>query len=70
VGRWWVINSSVSYAFGSRVNVRLVVNNVFDKLPPYPALSGAGGNFAAATSYYYAGIIGRTYQLSIDAYLF
>jgi outer membrane receptor protein involved in Fe transport len=70
VGRWWVINSSVSYAFGSHVNLRLVVNNVFDKLPPYPALSGAGGNFAAPTSYYFAGIIGRTYQLSIDAYLF
>ena len=70
VGRWWVINSSVSYAFGSHVNLRLVVNNVFDKLPPYPSLAGAGGNFAAATSYYFAGIIGRTYQLSIDAYLF
>jgi iron complex outermembrane recepter protein len=70
VGRWWLINSSVAYTIGSRVNVRLVVNNVFNKLPPYPALSGAGGNFAAPTSYYFAGIIGRTYLLSINAYLF
>lgn len=70
VGRWWLINSSVAYTIGSRVNVRLVVNNVFDKLPPYPSLAGAGGNFEAPTSYYFAGIIGRTYLLSINAYLF
>lgn len=67
---WWLINTSVAYAVASRVNVRLVVNNVFDKEPPWPALAGSAANFTAATSYYFAGIIGRTYQLSIDVYLF
>ena len=70
VGRWWLINSSLSYYVTDRINVRLVVNNVFDKKPPYPALAGAAANFTAATSYYWAGIIGRTYQLSVDAELF
>ena len=34
--------------------VRLVVNNVFRKEPPFPALAaGTGGNFASATSLYF-----------------
>ncbi|HZT05136.1 MAG TPA: TonB-dependent receptor [Steroidobacteraceae bacterium] len=69
VGHWWLINSSVAYALGSHVNVRLVVNNVFNKEPPAFALAGSAANFTASTSYYFAGIIGRTYLLSIDAYL-
>ena len=70
VGRWWVINSSVAYYVTDRINVRVVINNVFDKEPPFPALAGAAANFTASTSYYFAGIIGRTYQLTIDANLF
>ncbi|MDE2450574.1 MAG: TonB-dependent receptor [Gammaproteobacteria bacterium] len=70
VGHWWLINSSIAYALGSHVNVRLVVNNVFNKEPPAFALAGSAANFTASTSYYFAGIVGRTYLLSIDAYLF
>jgi hypothetical protein len=50
--------------------VRLIVNNVFNKEPPAFALAGSAANFTASTSYYFAGIVGRTYLLSIDAYLF
>jgi iron complex outermembrane recepter protein len=66
VGRWWLINSTVGYDVGKNLKVRLIVDNVFDKQPPFPALSGTGGNFLNATSLYFSGIIGRTYQLSAD----
>ncbi|MGH8288902.1 MAG: TonB-dependent receptor domain-containing protein [Steroidobacteraceae bacterium] len=69
VGHWWLINSSVAYAVGGHVKLRLVVNNVFNKEPPALALAGSAANFTAATSYYFAGIIGRTYQLDVDLYL-
>jgi iron complex outermembrane receptor protein len=70
VGHWWLINSSLAYAIGGHVNVRLVVNNVFNKEPPAFALANSAANFTASTSYYFAGIVGRTYLLSVDAYLF
>jgi outer membrane receptor protein involved in Fe transport len=70
VGHWWLINSSVGYYVTDRVSLRVVVNNVFNKQPPFAALAGASGNFTASTSYYFAGIIGRSYQLSVDADLF
>jgi outer membrane receptor protein involved in Fe transport len=67
VNPWWLINSTISYDVTKAINVRLIVNNVFDKLPPFPALAAAGGgNFASATSLYFPGIIGRTYLLSAD----
>jgi outer membrane receptor protein involved in Fe transport len=70
VNPWWLINSTVSYDVTHAVNVRLVVNNVFNKEPPYPALQGTGGNFASAASLYFPGIIGRTYLLALDVHLF
>jgi iron complex outermembrane receptor protein len=64
---WWLINSTLSYEVAKSFTVRLVVNNVFDKEPPFPALAaGTGGNFASATSLYFPGIIGRTYLLSAN----
>ncbi|HJS90122.1 MAG TPA: TonB-dependent receptor plug domain-containing protein [Steroidobacteraceae bacterium] len=66
VGHWWLINSSIGYYVTDSLNLRLVVDNVFDKEPPALALSAAAGNFFSGTSYYFAGIIGRTYQLTID----
>jgi outer membrane receptor protein involved in Fe transport len=69
VGPWWVINSTVSYEFPHDIDVRLIVDNVFDKEPPFPALAGSGGNFANATSIYFSGIVGRTYLLSVDVKL-
>jgi outer membrane receptor protein involved in Fe transport len=47
--------------------VRFIVDNVFDREPPFPALAGTQGNFAAATTQYFSGIIGRTYLLNVEA---
>lgn len=67
VNPWWLINSTISYDITKAIDIRLIVNNVFDKQPPFPALAAAaGGNFASATSLYFPGIIGRTYLLSAD----
>ncbi|MGH8199574.1 MAG: TonB-dependent receptor domain-containing protein [Steroidobacteraceae bacterium] len=69
VNHWWLINSSIGYYLTDHINLRLVVDNVFNKEPPAFALSGAAANFTASTSYYFAGIIGRTYQLTVDVNL-
>ena len=66
VNPWWIFNSTVTYNVTGSFQARLIVNNVFDKEPPFPALAATGGNFAAATSLYFPGIIGRTYQLNLD----
>jgi len=67
VGHWWVLNSTLSYDVLDNVHVRFIVDNVFDKLPPQFALAGVGGNFDSATNLYFPGIIGRTYQLEVEA---
>ena len=64
VAPWWVINSTLGLDLDHNVKVRLIVDNVFDKQPPFPALVNSGGNFANATSQYFSGIIGRTFLLS------
>ena len=66
VNPWWLINSTVGYDVSKTFKVRLIVDNVFDKQPPFPALAGTGGNFVNATSLYFSGIIGRTYLLSAN----
>ena len=67
VNPWWLINSTISYDVLKDFSVRLIVDNVFGKEPPFPALAaGTGGNFAGATSLYFPGIIGRTYVLAAN----
>lgn len=66
VPKWWLINSTLSLDVTKALQVRLTVDNVFDREPPYPALAGVGGNFASAESLYFSGIIGRTYLLTVD----
>jgi outer membrane receptor protein involved in Fe transport len=46
--------------------VRFIVDNVFNKQPPFPALAGTTGNYAPGTTTYFAGILGRALQLSVD----
>ena len=68
VNPWWLINSTLGYDINKMFSVHLIVDNVFDKQPPFPALAaGTGGNFASATSLYFPGIIGRTYLLNVAA---
>lgn len=64
VKSWWQVNTSFAYDFGKHTTVRLLVDNVFDRAPPVAALAGAQGNFAAATTQYFSGIIGRSYVLN------
>jgi outer membrane receptor protein involved in Fe transport len=66
VGSWWLINSTIGMKFTPAFQARLIVDNVFNKQPPFPALSATGGNYANATSVYFAGILGRSLQISVD----
>jgi iron complex outermembrane receptor protein len=66
VHKWWLINSTVSYNVTKAFSVRLIVDNVFDKLPPLDALAGSGGNYTGAVGQYFPGVIGRTYLLAAD----
>ena len=66
VGHWWLINSTIGMKVTPALQVRFIVDNVFNKQPPLDSISGTGGNFANATSQYFSGIIGRALQLSVD----
>jgi outer membrane receptor protein involved in Fe transport len=68
VSRWWVINSTVAYEFPHRVTARLIVDNVFNKQPPFPAVASSGGNYTQAVSLYWSGIMGRYFMLAADAH--
>ena len=66
VDHWWLINSTLGMKFTPQLQARFIIDNVFNKQPPFPALEGTGGNFVNATSLYFSGIIGRSLQLSVD----
>jgi iron complex outermembrane receptor protein len=66
VGSWWLINSTISYSPTKNFTARLIVDNVFNKEPPFPALAGAQANFTPATTLYFSGILGRTYLVSAN----
>jgi outer membrane receptor protein involved in Fe transport len=66
VGNWWLINSTIGMQFNKQFRAQLIVDNVFNKEPPFPALAGTGGNFVGATTTYFSGILGRALQLSLD----
>jgi iron complex outermembrane recepter protein len=66
VGNWWLINSTIGMQFNKQFRAQLIVDNVFNKQPPFPALAGTGGNFVTATSTYFSGVLGRALQLSLD----
>jgi iron complex outermembrane receptor protein len=66
VGAWWLINSTIGMKITPAFQVRFIVDNVFNKQPPFPALAGTTGNYAPGTTTYFAGILGRALQLSVD----
>lgn len=66
VSSYWLVNTTLGYEVSKHFTARLLVNNVFDNGPPFPALAGTGGNFANATSQYFSGILGRSYLLSAE----
>ena len=55
VGAWWLINSTLGMKFTPQFQMRFIVDNVFNKQPPFPALATTGGNFAPATTAYFCG---------------
>ncbi len=65
---WWVINSTLSYQLPHDVSARLIVDNVFNKLPPFPGIAGSGGNYATGVSQYFSGLMGRYLRLSLEAH--
>jgi iron complex outermembrane receptor protein len=66
VGSWWLINSTIGMKVTPAFQVRLIVDNVFNKQPPFAAIAGTGGNFANGTTTYFSGILGRALQLEAD----
>jgi iron complex outermembrane recepter protein len=66
VGAWWLINSTIGMKVTPAFQVRLIIDNVFNKQPPFPAIAGTGGNYAPGTSTYFSGILGRALQISAD----
>jgi iron complex outermembrane recepter protein len=66
LGGWWVINSTLGYSFTPQFKMQFIVNNVFNKLPPFPALAGASGGWTPATSQYFSGVMGRYLTLTAD----
>jgi outer membrane receptor protein involved in Fe transport len=66
VGHWWLINTTLSYNVGKNFTTRLIVDNVFNKEPPFPAMAGVQANFSNPTTLYFSGIIGRTYLVSAN----
>jgi iron complex outermembrane recepter protein len=66
VGAWWLINSTLGLKLNPQFQVRFIVNNVFNKQPPFPALAGTGGNYVPSTTVYWEGILGRNMQISAD----
>lgn len=66
VGNWWVFNSTLEYSVTKSLDVRFILNNVFNKQPPFPALAGGQGNFTPAVSQYFEGVIGRSMVLSAE----
>ena len=66
MGSWWLINSTIGMKFTPAFKVQLIVDNVFNKQPPFPGIAGTGGNYAPGTTTYFQGILGRSLQLGAD----
>lgn len=50
---WWMINATLGVRVNQQFGLKLIVDNVFDVSPPYPAPAGGG------TTSYFSGILGR-----------
>ena len=58
VKHWYVFNTSVGYTVNKTYDLRLIVDNVFDKEPPFPSPAGGG------TVTYFSGLLGRYFRLT------
>nr|WP_315383095.1 TonB-dependent receptor [uncultured Sphingomonas sp.] len=55
VSDWWVFNATLGVRVNQQFGMKLIVDNVFDVKPPFPAPAGSDN----ATSTYFSGIMGR-----------
>ncbi len=60
VGDWWMFNATVGTKVNDQFGLKLIVDNVFNAKPPYPAPAGS----ANAVSTYYSGILGRYFRVA------
>lgn len=60
VGDWWLFNGTVGVNVNRQFGVKFIVDNIFDKKPPYPAPAGGG------TTTYYSGILGRYFRVAAN----
>ena len=60
------INTSAAVTIDKHLILRLAIDNLFDRKPPYPALAdpGVAGFGGGAERTYFSGIIGRSYRAS------
>lgn len=56
VGAWTVFNATVGVKVNPQFGLRFIVDNVFDRDPPYPSPAGGG------TTTYFSGILGRYFR--------
>jgi outer membrane receptor protein involved in Fe transport len=61
VKHWYLFNASVGTTVARAFDLRLIVNNVLDSAPPFPAPAGSG------TITYFSGLVGRAFELSFGA---
>jgi len=61
VGDWWLFNATVGAKVNERFGLKLIVDNLFDATPPYPAPLGNG------TRPYFSGIMGRYFTVAATA---
>ena len=66
VGSWWLINSTIGMKFTPALQGRLIVNNVFNKEPPFPGDRRHRWQLRERDVGVFRGILGRSLQLSVD----
>jgi len=58
---WYLFNATVGYSISDHYKLQFIVDNVFDKAPPFPAPAGGG------TITYFKGLLGRYFKVSVSA---
>ena len=60
VDNWYLFNSTFSYKVDKHLSTRLIVDNVFDRDPPFP-VPALGGTIT-----YFRGLLGRNFSLALN----
>lgn len=63
VNAWWLFNATLGVQVNERFGLKFIVDNVFDRNPPFPAPAGS----IKGTPTYFSGIMGRYSRVSATA---